>query len=107
MNQSKSDLDLINLSIGGDQAAFAQLFDRYIKSVYLLAYRYVLNVDDAEDIAQEAFFRAWKNLKKFDKDRNFKTWLFVIAKNTALDLIKKKKPASFSQLIKDDEALEE
>ena len=102
----RNDIDLINSSIDGNQEAFAGLFDLYARSVYLLAYRYVLNVDDAEDVAQEAFFRAWKNLKKFDVSKNFKTWLFVIAKNTALDLIKKKKPASFSQFTDDDDVLE-
>ena len=79
-----NDSDLIKLSMVGDQAAFAELVDRYLRSVYLLAYRYVRDVDDAEDVAQEAFFRVWKNLKRFDANKNFKTWLFVIAKNTAV-----------------------
>ena len=49
------------------------------------------NGPDAEDIAQETFLRLWKNLKKFDQSKNFKTWLFAIAKNASLDLLKKKK----------------
>jgi RNA polymerase sigma-70 factor, ECF subfamily len=100
------DIDLITQSIKGDQAAFAQLLDRYMRSVYLLAYRYLSNSGDAEDIAQEAFFRAWKNLKSFDTTKSFKTWLFVITKNAAFDLIKKKKPISFSQMAEEDEALD-
>lgn len=98
MDQPVTDAELIKKSVRGDQAAFGQLVDRYLQGVYLFAYRYALNVDDAEDIAQEAFFRAWKNIKKFDTSKNFKTWIFVIAKNIAFDLMKKKKPASFSQL---------
>ena len=100
------DIDLIKQSIDGDQQAFAQLLDRYMRSVYLLAYRYLSNSGDAEDIAQEAFFRAWKNLKTFDTTKPFKTWLFVIAKNAAFDLIKKKKTLSFSQLASEDDALD-
>ena len=100
-----NDIDLIEQSIGGDQGAFAQLIDRYMRGVYLFAYRYVRNVDDAEDIAQETFIRAWKHLKRFDMSRNFKTWIFVIAKNAALDFLKKKKPVAFSQLAEEDDAL--
>jgi RNA polymerase sigma-70 factor (ECF subfamily) len=51
---------------------------------------------DAEDITQEVFVKVWKNLKRFDPSKNFKTWIFTIAKNTALDYFKKKKTINFS-----------
>jgi len=52
--------------------------------------------DAAEDLTQETFVKAWKNLKSFDQKRNFKTWIFTIAKNTAFDWLKKKKEIPFS-----------
>lgn len=98
--------ELIQHSLDGDQTAFGELIERHMRGLYLFAYQYVRNGADAEDVVQEAFFRAWKNLKSFDTGKNFKTWLFVIAKNISFDLLKKKKPVSFSQFTVDEEALD-
>ena len=57
---------------------------------------YVGNGEEAEDITQEVFVKAWRNLKKFDRNKCFKTWIFTIAKNTSLDFLKKKKVIPFS-----------
>jgi RNA polymerase sigma-70 factor, ECF subfamily len=97
-NEKISDNDLVIAVLAGDQAAFASLVDRHLPALYQFAYRYMRSAHDAEDVAQEAFVRAWKHLKKFDDTKNFKTWLFAIAKNAALDMIKKKKPLLFSQI---------
>ena len=105
-NMEKTDVDIINDVLEGEDGAYAALVDRHLASVYAFAYRYVRDTAAAEDIAQDAFVRAWKNLKKFDRARNFKTWLFAIAKNAALDLIKKKKPALFSEISEEEEILE-
>jgi RNA polymerase sigma-70 factor (ECF subfamily) len=94
----RTDVELIQSILGGDKSAFPVLLERYMSSVYKFAYRYVRDPADAEDVTQEAFVRAWKNLEKFDPSRNFKTWLFTIARNAALDLIKKKKPLVFSRI---------
>src|SRR5258708_2687734 len=102
----QSDNKLIQRSIRGDQAAFAELLNRYLAPVYKFSYRYVHNGADAGDIAQEAFLRAWKHLKSFDKSKNFKTWIFTIAKNAALDLLKKKKPMIFSMLAEEEGELD-
>ncbi|MDE2019850.1 MAG: sigma-70 family RNA polymerase sigma factor [Patescibacteria group bacterium] len=101
-----SDNVLIRKSIKGDQTAFAELLNRYLSPVYKFAYQYVRNGADAEDIAQEAFVRAWKHLKSFDTTKNFKTWIFTIAKNAALDLLKKKKPMIFSMLAEEEGELD-
>lgn len=101
-----SDNQLIKKSIRGDHAAFAELLDRYLSPVYKFAYQYVRNGADAEDIAQEAFVRAWKHLRSFDTSKNFKTWIFTIAKNAALDLLKKKKPMIFSMLAEEEGELD-
>ncbi|HVO28971.1 MAG TPA: sigma-70 family RNA polymerase sigma factor [Candidatus Paceibacterota bacterium] len=92
------DNQLIAESIQGREAAFAELVSRHLGGVYKFAYRYVRDEQDAEDIAQETFVRAWKNLRKFDASKNLKTWLFTIAKNASLDLLKKKKPLAFSKI---------
>ncbi len=102
----QTDNQLIKKSIRGDQAAFAELLNRHLTPVYKFAYQYVHNGADAEDIAQEAFVRAWKHLKSFDQSKNFKTWIFTIAKNAALDLIKKKKPMIFSMLAEEEGELD-
>jgi RNA polymerase sigma-70 factor, ECF subfamily len=97
---------LIQESLAGDEAAFAAIVSRHLNGVYHFANRYVRDVADAEDIAQETFLRAWKNLKKFDTSKNLKTWLFTIAKNASLDLLKKKRPLAFSKMTETESELE-
>ena len=96
--RSRDDRELIALFLRGDEASFSVLLDRHMPMVYRFAYRYLSNADDASDVTQEAFIRAWKHIKKFDTSRSFKTWILAIAKNAALDHIKKKKPVLFSQI---------
>ena len=55
---------------------------------------------EAEDITQETFLRAWRNIKKFDRQKSFKTWIFTIAKNTTTDFLRKKKSLLFTDLEK-------
>ncbi len=90
----------------GDDAAFAELIRRHADALFKFAYRYMRTEADAEDIAQETFVRAWRNLKKFDVEKGFRTWLFAIAKNAALDAIKKKKPFLFSQFGEDADVID-
>ena len=52
----------------------------------------------AEDLTQETFIKAWKSLSRFDATKTFKPWLFSIARNTAIDYVRKKQPFSFSSL---------
>jgi RNA polymerase sigma-70 factor (ECF subfamily) len=101
-----TDNDLVRSVLKGEKDAFAELVERHTSVVYKFTYRYLRNGEDAEDVTQEAFVRAWKNLKKFDPSKNFKTWLFAIAKNAALDLIKKKKPLLFSQIAEEEDQLD-
>ncbi len=92
----KSDGQLVADFIAGDKQALEALFKRYLKPTYYFIYRYVANKEEAEDVIQETFVKVWKNLKKFDQKKSFKTWVFSIAKNTALDFLKKKKAIPFS-----------
>jgi RNA polymerase sigma-70 factor (ECF subfamily) len=82
---------LIERSRRGDIAAFDQLVRLYEKSVYNTAYRLAGSYDDAADIAQEAFVRAWNNLKSFRGDSAFSTWLYRIVTNVFLDDRKRKR----------------
>lgn len=79
----------------GDQSAFAEIVELYKDKVYQLCYRIVGNAHDAEDIAQEAFIRAYVNINSYDLDRKFSTWLFRIATNLSIDRLRKKKPDYF------------
>jgi RNA polymerase sigma-70 factor, ECF subfamily len=96
--KEKTDKELINGYLAGDENAFKELVSRHMSSVYKFTYRYFNDRDKAEDATQETFVKAWKNLKKFDTDKKFITWLFAIAKNTCLDMLKKKAPVSFSSV---------
>ncbi len=97
MNE-KTDEQLIANYRAGDEKALNELIARHLKSVYNFVYRIARNVQDAEDITQETFVKMWKNLKRYDQGQNFKTWLFTIARNTALDALRKKKNFVFSDL---------
>jgi RNA polymerase sigma-70 factor (ECF subfamily) len=80
----------------GDGKSLEILIRRYLKPVYGFVYKYVGNMQEAEDITQDVFVKVWKNLKKFDRQRSFKAWIFTIAKNTAIDFLKKKKTLQFA-----------
>jgi RNA polymerase sigma-70 factor (ECF subfamily) len=96
MENIKSDIQLISEYISGDEKSLEILVKRYLKPVYNLVYGYAGNQADAEDIAQEVFVKIWKNIRKFNPEKSFKSWIFAIAKNTALDALKKKKAIPFS-----------
>ncbi|MGB9609261.1 MAG: RNA polymerase sigma factor [Minisyncoccia bacterium] len=72
-----------------DEKALALLINKYLKTVYLYFLKRTNNNLAAEDLTQETFVKMWRNLKKFDLKKNFKTWLFTIAKNTFIDYLKK------------------
>jgi len=91
-----SDNRLIENFFSGDETAFNDLVKKYLKPVYNFLYQFVSDREILDDITQDTFIKAWKNLEKFDQDRSLKTWLFTIAKNTAYDYLKKKKTIPFS-----------
>lgn len=80
-----------------------KIIRQYLRPVYNFAHRFSGNRQDAEDISQETFLKVWKNIKKYREGENFKTWLFAIARNTAIDHLRKKKALVFSDLEKDGE----
>lgn len=93
----KTDSELVRLYLDdGNQEALNLIIKRHLKSVYRFIFGFIGDVATAEDISQEAFIKVWKNLKKFDQNRNFKTWILSIAKNTMIDYTRKKKALPFS-----------
>ena len=76
----------------GDRAEFARLVDRYYEMIYRLAIKMVNNPQDAEDILQETFIKAYRHLEKFDGRSNLSTWLYRIATNEALMFLRRQKP---------------
>ncbi len=78
--------------IKGDQNAFGEIVELYKDKVFHICFRMLGNRHEAEDIAQEAFVRAYVNIKTFNQNKKFSTWLFRIATNLCIDRIRKKKP---------------
>lgn len=96
------DIELIKKAQSGNQQALNFLIQRYLSDVFNFSLRYMQNSFDAEDATQETFVKLWKNLEKFDINRNFKNWILEITKNTCLDMLKKKRIIPFSAFETED-----
>ena len=85
-----SELDdkaLVAEAAGGNREAFDVIVERHRRSVYQVCYRFVNNHEDASDLAQDAFVRAWKGLKNFKGEAALSTWLYRIAVNVCLNRV--------------------
>jgi RNA polymerase sigma-70 factor, ECF subfamily len=85
VNGAKDDIQLIALAAAGDRQAFAELVTRHQSWVLQLAYRYTRDRQDAEELAQEIFFKAWRHARSFRGGSAFSTWLYRLAVNTCLN----------------------
>src|SRR5215468_4009887 len=83
----ETDAAVVAQVLAGDQDAFRVLVGRYSRSIYRVAYRLTGNRQDAEEIVQETFLRAYKSLERFESRANLGTWLYRIAVNRALDFL--------------------
>lgn len=81
-----------------EEKALEELVRRYLPLIFGYAKRYTGNEGDASDIAQEVFVKVWKNVKSFDQSKSFRTWIFTIAKRTAIDELRRQKAIQFSAL---------
>lgn len=84
-----TDQDLISKVIAGDQRAFALLVDRYKAMVFTVAFRIVHNREDAEELAQSAFVKAYRSLADYRQQAKFSTWLYTIVHNLSLSFLRK------------------
>ena len=85
------DEQIINRILNGEQSAFALLVERYQNYVFTLVLRFTDNREDAEEIAQDTFVKAYRSLADFRGDSKFSTWLFTITRTTCLSFLRKKK----------------
>ncbi len=97
MPTEKTDAQLISEYREGDERAFRLLVERYLKPVYNFCLRFAADPADAEDIAQETFVKVWKKFGSYRGQYSFRSWVFSIAKNTAIDWLRKKRPEAFSR----------
>jgi RNA polymerase sigma-70 factor (ECF subfamily) len=91
-----SELDLVKRCQAGDTEAFDELVARYRTRVFSMIYNMVHNEQDAWDLAQDSFLKAWKSIKRFRGRSSFYTWLYRIVMNVTIDWVRKKqvKPAA-------------
>ena len=94
-----SDGTYVTRARSGDSDAFRALVERHSRSVFRLAFRMTGNEQDAEDVVQESMLRAYKQLGKFDERASFGTWLYRIAANCALDLVRSRKRRTQNQML--------
>jgi RNA polymerase sigma-70 factor (ECF subfamily) len=97
------DAELIADAKAGDDAAFDALVREHLPALYRFCVRYLGNRDEAEDAVQDALFKAWKAIGRFDDTKPFRPWLFRIARNSATDLMRKRRSHAFSTLDGDDD----
>jgi RNA polymerase sigma-70 factor (ECF subfamily) len=82
--------DLIIKSQKGDIEAFEELIKEHKKYAYNIALKILKNKEDAEDISQEALIKVYENIKSFNMNSSFKTWMYKIVFNTCIDFKRKK-----------------
>ena len=84
--------EMIDHALAGDQRGYAALYEHFASGIYRLCYSLVLNQQDAEDVMQESFVYAFKNLQRFDPDKaSFKTWLYTIAVSRCRNTYRRKR----------------
>lgn len=91
MQSKLTDIELIDRTIAGDQSAYAELIKRHQRFVFTLAQRFAKNREDAEEIAQDCFVKAYRSLSNFQKQAKFSTWLYSIVYTTAMSTLRKKR----------------
>ena len=102
----QTDAAAVALARDGDSDAFRALVDRHGRAVYRLAHRMTGNPQDAEDVVQETFLKAYRQLGRFESRANFGTWLHRIAVNCSIDLIRGRKHQEMGQDANDLELLD-
>jgi RNA polymerase sigma-70 factor (ECF subfamily) len=93
-----SDAAVVAQVLAGDKDAFRLLVDRHSRSIYSVAWCMTGSQQDAEEIVQETFLRAYKSLHRFESRSSFSTWIYRIAVNRSLDFLKEKKMTDAYQI---------
>ena len=103
---TRTDEELVARAQGGDVESFNQLIVRWERPIYALAYRVIGKEEDARDVCQDAFLRAYRALPGFKGQAKFSSWLYRIALNLCRDWIRRQRRAPVSQLPEDMDAIE-
>src|SRR6187399_3679330 len=95
---TRTDEELVASATAGDQDSFNQLVARWERPIYALAYRTLGREEEARDVVQEAFLRAYRGLKGFKGEAKFSSWLYRITLNLCRDWIRRERRAPVVQL---------
>ncbi|MHB8141683.1 MAG: RNA polymerase sigma factor [Vulcanimicrobiaceae bacterium] len=91
MTTSAQDAGLVAATLSGERDAFAELVERYDRAVYHLALRTLRDAEEARDVAQETFFKAYRSLRTFKPGAKFSTWILAIAYHACCDRLTRRK----------------
>ncbi len=89
--EEKKEIDIIRSVLEGDRDSYALIVDKYKVPIFNLAFRMTGSCEDASDLAQETFIKAFENLGRFDQKRKFFTWLYTIGLNIVRNHLKREK----------------
>jgi RNA polymerase sigma factor (sigma-70 family) len=96
MHTELADSDLITLVLNGDHQSYSMLVNRYQNFVFTITLRYIKGREDAEEVAQDVFVKAYRSLADFRGQAKFSTWLYTITTTTCITFLRKKKPEVLS-----------
>ena len=91
MQSKLTDIELIEQTLAGNQSAYSDLVKRHQRFVFTLALRFTKTREDAEEVAQDCFIKAYRSLQSFSGNSKFTTWLYSIVYTTAMTFLRKKR----------------
>ena len=93
--QSKNETELISRMVQGDQSALSQLYDRYARVMYSLAFKILGSVEEAEEVVLDVFAKAWRTAARYDASRSrVDSWLFLMTRSRSLDRLRQRQRQS-------------
>ena len=107
MKEKRPDHEIIQGVLKGDTDAYSTLVERYRTPLYNLMIRMVRSREDAAELCQDSFIKAYGQLHRFDLDRSFYPWLYTIGMNTAKNFLRKKRPVPIEDHMADQSAMAE
>ncbi|MFA6603362.1 MAG: sigma-70 family RNA polymerase sigma factor [Patescibacteria group bacterium] len=97
-----TDEQLVADYLSGRAEAFDELVRRYLRPLFNYSLSLAGDKGQAEDAVQETFLKAWRQLRRFDQQRSFRTWIYRVARNATFDLLKKRRTVSFAEFESED-----
>jgi RNA polymerase sigma factor (sigma-70 family) len=91
MQNKSTDIEIIDAVIGGNQAAYTELVKRHQRYIFTLALRFTRSREDAEEVSQDVFVKAYRSLSNYQRTAKFSTWLYTIVYHTSMTYLRKKR----------------